>query len=201
MIFSISISFLGCAWFIKLIANYNNNYPYFTLREIISEFTISKIIFIIAIVTIVILWGVVYYYSYKISKKFQTLSLFTYSSSFENICYQFLINKIAKTNINFLKKKSEDHLNTLLLIIIFTTLWIIFLLSSLNSNNIFVINENVRLLLDIKPGIFKTLNIISGISFLVWFTLAPGLHNSFSNYIDKIYKLKSFLPKELGQIQ
>ena len=200
-VFVVSIVFLKCAWFIKFIANNNNNYPYLTFTEIISQFSTAKNISLIAIVIIVGIWIFLSSYSYNICNKFETLSQFTYNSSFENKCYEFLTKKITNTKISNLQQRSRKYANWLaffsfVLLGLCLVVWAFF-----NGN----CDENInKIVQTTHPNDLKTIGNRVGIAttiFLSLFTLAPGIHNYFGDYIDKIYKFKSFLPEEFGQIQ
>lgn len=184
------------------------------LLQLRSEFNPNFSRFIIAILIIITIFIGILITLFNLQNELKKLKKAYNFSDFKNECYKFLIAKSAKTEIFNLNKKpisSEKYLSDdlkkdsviimiSLAVFVFIFSWYIF--SSLKYTQSIIID--LPYTMDFKSHSLNTLGNrvgLIGSCFIALVSLIPFLNNCFGFYADKINKLKSFLPKELGQIQ
>ncbi len=202
LIFCIGIFLIISSLYVNLITQYQFSNTIFL--KIASDFQVAKWGFIIAISTMIIFCIGLMYLSTIICFNFKKLSELKETSSLsKNRFYIFLIEKSAKTNLNDLNakaKKDAIYLISLLLIFIVICIVSLVFLDSIIGNVI----ENQILYSNVNSNIPNVLGNsigLGGAFFIALSTLTSFPSSCFADYVDNIYKLKSFLPKELGQIQ
>ncbi len=204
LIFYIAIFLIVCSLYINsIIQNRSHNAIFF---DISSNLHIAKFGFRIAILVMVVFCIGLLCLSITIYRGFKDLSKFTNNSSSGNRFYRFLIEKSAKIKLTDLKKEAiKDAIYSTFLISILMILCIIFLVF-LDSNfedttkNMFYSIENYDVNSEYAKTLGNSLGLL-GALFIGVSTLTSFFRNCFACYVNDIYKLKSFLPKELGKIE
>ncbi|MEM8720581.1 MAG: hypothetical protein AAGE84_14975 [Cyanobacteria bacterium P01_G01_bin.39] len=201
-LFWISILTLVLACYVKSISH--NSLGRENTSNILNYIKYSDYYFGIAILIATIICLLFYVFSYKMLSKLECLQKNMKSNSFRNEFYRFLINKNAKNDFITLKKTIKKDTNFLQFLIPGLLLSTIFVFLIIDEIPDAFFGNNLEIHINVSKAQINFIGNIIGYlgAFLISvFTLTPYINNRINVHLEEIYKLKSFLPKELGKIQ